>query len=241
MEDSGFPVKLERVIVRSFLQTDLQFAKTCSIQAALPSGTTALVAMIFGRSLLVANAGDCRAVLSRLGVAMEMSKDHRPSCTGERRRIEALGGFIDDGYLNGQLSVTRALGDWHLDGMKALGQPGGPLISEPELNLTTLSKEDEFLIIGSDGLWDVFSSQNAVDFARRQLQQHNDVKKCCQEIAEEAIKRGTIDNLTVLMLCFHTEPPMPIVRRGRLGRTISAEGLHSLKCLLEEKLSTKDS
>lgn len=48
-EDSDFPLKLEKVIVRSFLQTDLQFAKACSPQASLPSGTTALVAMIFGR------------------------------------------------------------------------------------------------------------------------------------------------------------------------------------------------
>ncbi|KAG6469736.1 probable protein phosphatase 2C 27 isoform X2 [Zingiber officinale] len=240
-EDSDFPLKLEKVIVRSFLQTDLQFAKTCSPQASLPpSGTTALVAMIFGRSLLVANAGDCRAVLSRLGVAIEMSKDHRPCCARERHRVESLGGFIDDGYLNGQLGVTRALGDWHLEGMKVPGQPGGPLIAEPELNHITLSKEDEFLIIGSDGLWDVFSSQNAVDFARRRLQQHNDVKACCKDIIEEALKRGADDNLTVVMLCFHADPPMRIAHRGRLQKTISAEGLNSLKSLLEEKPSTKD-
>jgi protein phosphatase 2C family protein 2/3 len=69
------------------------------------------------RSLLVANAGDCRAVLSRGGGAKEMSEDHRPCCMKERTRIESLGGFIDDGYLNGQLAVTRALGDWHLAGM----------------------------------------------------------------------------------------------------------------------------
>ncbi|WOK95070.1 putative protein phosphatase 2C 27 [Canna indica] len=240
VEDSDFPLKLEKVIVRSFLQTDLQFAKTCSLQS-LSSGTTALTAMIFGRSLLVANAGDCRAVLSRLGVAIEMSKDHRPCCVKERMRIESLGAFVDDGYLNGQLGVTRAIGDWHLEGMKEqLGQPGGPLIAEPELNMTTLSKEDEFLIIGSDGIWDVFSSQNAVDFVRRRLQEHNDVKLCCKELVEEAIKRGAMDNLTIVMVCFHTDPPAHIVHRGRLRRTISAEGLHSLKCLLEEKLTAMD-
>ncbi|KAH0982296.1 hypothetical protein GBA52_009473 [Prunus armeniaca] len=82
---------------------------------------------VITRSLLVANAGDCRAVLLRCGAAVEMSKDHRPCCTKERMRIESLGGYIDDGYLNGQLGVTRALGDWHLEGMKDVSERRGPL------------------------------------------------------------------------------------------------------------------
>uniref|UniRef100_A0A5B6YJN9 PPM-type phosphatase domain-containing protein n=1 Tax=Davidia involucrata TaxID=16924 RepID=A0A5B6YJN9_DAVIN len=185
-------------------------------------------------SLLVANAGDCRAVLSRRGVAVEMSNDHRPCCNNERMRIESLGGFIDDGYLNGQLGVTRALGNWHIKGLKEVGERGGPLSAEPELKLMSLTKEDEFLIIGSDGIWDLFSSQNAVDFARKKLQEHNDVKLCSKEIVVEAIKRGAIDNLTVVMVCFHSEPPPQVtVQRPRVRRSISAEGLQNLKYLLE--------
>lgn len=80
----------------------------------------------------------------------------------ERKRVESLGGYVDDGYLNGQLAVTRALGDWHLEGMKGTGRAGGggggggPLSAEPELKMATLTKDDEFLIIGSDGVWDSF-------------------------------------------------------------------------------------
>ncbi|KAG5564224.1 hypothetical protein RHGRI_000428 [Rhododendron griersonianum] len=235
VEDADFPLELEKVVTRSFMETDAAFAKSCSLESALSSGTTALTAMIFGRSLLVANAGDCRAVLSRRGMAIEMSKDHRPCCDIERMRIESLGGFIDDGYLNGQLGVTRALGDWHMNGLKETTTGmGGPLSAEPELKLLTLTKEDEFFIIGSDGMWDVFTSQNAVDFARRKLQEHNDVKKCCKEIVEEALKRGAMDNLTVVMVCFHSEPPPPmVVQRPRVKRSISAEGLQNLKFLLE--------
>ncbi|KAE8675861.1 putative protein phosphatase 2C 27 [Hibiscus syriacus] len=234
VEDADFPLGLEKAVTRSFMETDAAFAKSCSIESAQASGTTALTAMIFGRSLLVANAGDSRAVLSRLGTAIEMSKDHRPCCMKERRRIESLGGFVDDGYLNGQLGVTRALGDWHLEGMKEVGERIGPLIAEPELKMITLTKEDEFLIIGSDGIWDVFTTQNAVDFTRRRLQQHNDVKLCCKEIVEEALKRGATDNLTVVLVAFHLEPPLhSIIQRPRFRRSISAEGLQSLKCLLE--------
>ncbi|CAN6681328.1 unnamed protein product [Malus baccata var. baccata] len=234
VEDADFPLELEKVITRSFMETDAAFANKCSREASLASGTTALTAMIFGRSLLVANAGDCRAVLSRCGVAIEMSKDHRPCCTKERMRIESLGGYIDDGYLNGQLGVTRALGNWHLEGMKDAGERGGPLSAKPELKLMTLSKDDEFLIIGTDGIWEMFTSQNAVDFARRRLQEHNDVKLCCKQIVEEALKRGATDNLTLVMVSFHLEPPPHVlVERPRFRRSISAEGLQNLKFFLD--------
>lgn len=49
VEDSDFPVELEKVITRSFVETDAAFAKTCSLRSSLASGTTALTAMIFGR------------------------------------------------------------------------------------------------------------------------------------------------------------------------------------------------
>ncbi|KAM7477212.1 hypothetical protein LguiB_024455 [Lonicera macranthoides] len=236
VEDADFPIELEKVVTRSFVETDAAFAKSCSLESSLSSGTTALTAMILGRSLLVANAGDCRAVLSQHGVAIEMSKDHRPCSDSERTRVESLGGFIDDGYLNGQLGVTRALGNWHIKGLKEeFGERVGPLSAEPELKLITLTKEDEFLIIGSDGIWDVFRSQNAVDFVRRRLQEHNDAKLCCKEAVEEAIKRGATDNLTVVIVCFHLEPPSQVVvQRSRFRRSISAEGLQNLKFYLAE-------
>lgn len=113
---------------------------------------------------MVANVGDCRAVLCRKGRAIDMSQDHRPTYLSEKRRVEELGGFIDDGYLNGVLSVTRALGDWD---MKLPRGSSSPLIAEPEFQQITLTEDDEFLIIGCDGIWDVMSSQQAVSLVRR--------------------------------------------------------------------------
>ena len=52
VEDADFPVELEKVVSRSFVKIDKQFAKTCSLQSALSSGTTALTAMIFGRFVI---------------------------------------------------------------------------------------------------------------------------------------------------------------------------------------------
>ncbi|KAI0522890.1 hypothetical protein KFK09_005279 [Dendrobium nobile] len=190
------------------------------------------ISFYFFISLVVANAGDCRAVLSRRGKAIEMSSDHKPSCMGERKRIEATGGFVYDGYLNGQLNVARALGDWHMEGMK-VADGLGPLSAEPEVRKMKLTEEDEFLIIGCDGIWDVFRSQNAVDFARRKLQEHNDPATCCKDLVDEALKRKSGDNLSVVVVCFNSIPPPALAApKPRVQRSISAEGLKELQSFL---------
>ncbi|XVF63512.1 hypothetical protein PTKIN_Ptkin09bG0092500 [Pterospermum kingtungense] len=229
VEDSHFPICVEKAIKGAFLKADYAFADASSLD--ISSGTTALTALILGRTLIVANAGDCRAVLGRRGRAIEMSKDHKPNCTSERLRIEKLGGVIYDGYLNGQLSVARALGDWH---MKVPKGSACPLSAEPELQETDLSEEDEFLIMGCDGLWDVMSSQCAVTMARKELMLHNDPERCCRELVREALKRNTCDNLTVIVVCFSADPPPRIeIPQSHVRRSISAEGLNLLKGVLD--------
>ncbi|KAK5845067.1 probable protein phosphatase 2C 27 isoform X1 [Gossypium arboreum] len=229
VEDSHFPICVAKAIKSAFLKADYAFADASSLD--ISSGTTALTALIFGRTLIIANAGDCRAVLGRRGRAIEMSKDHKPNCTSERLRIEKLGGVIYDGYLNGQLSVARALGDWHMKGPKG---SACPLSAEPELQETDLSDEDEFLIMGCDGLWDVMSSQCAVTMARKELMLHNDPERCSRELVREALKRNTCDNLTVIVVCFSAEPPPRIeIPQSRVRRSISSEGLNLLKGVLD--------
>ncbi|XP_052190567.1 probable protein phosphatase 2C 47 [Diospyros lotus] len=225
VEDSHFPARVKRAIRNAFVKADYTLADAKSLDKS--SGTTALTAFMLGRTMLIANAGDSRAVLGKRGRAVELSKDHKPNCTSERLRIEKLGGVIYDGYLNGQLSVARALGDWHLKGPKGSMYP---LSSEPELEEIVLSEEDEFLIMGCDGLWDVMSSQCAVTIVRKELMQHNDPEKCSRLLVREALKRNTCDNLTVLVICFSPDPPPRIeVPKSQRRRSISAEGLDLLK------------
>lgn len=131
-----------------------------------------------------------------------MSQDHRPIHETELRRIQASGGFVDDGYLNGVLSVTRALGDWD---MKFPCGSCSPLISEPEFRQTILTEEDEFLIMGCDGIWDVMSNQHAVSIVRRGLRRHDDPEQCARDLVMEALQLKAIDNLTVIVVCFSSE------------------------------------
>ncbi|XP_050230435.1 probable protein phosphatase 2C 47 [Mercurialis annua] len=225
VEDSKFPSGTKKAIKSAFVRADHALADAKSVDNS--SGTTALAALVLGKTMLIANAGDSRAVLGKRGRAVELSKDHKPSCNSERLRIERLGGVIYDGYLNGQLSVARALGDWHIKGSKG---SISPLSAEPELEELSLTEDDEFLIMGCDGLWDVMSSQCAVTIVRKELMNHNDPEKCSKALVKEALQRNTCDNLTVVVVCFSPDPPPKIeIPKSHRRRSISAEGLDRLK------------
>ncbi|KAL6968692.1 protein-serine,threonine phosphatase [Sarracenia purpurea var. burkii] len=230
--DEAFLVEVENSLRKSFLLADLALADDGSVSSS--SGTTALTALVLGRLLMVANAGDCRAVLCRKGEAIDMSQDHRPNYASERRRVEELGGYIDDGYLNGVLSVTRALGDWD---MKLPRGSASPLIADPEFRQMVLTEDDEFLIIGCDGIWDVMSSQHAVSLVRRGLRRHDDPEQCARDLVMEALRLNTFDNLTVIVVCFtsldHREPSPPRQQRRLKCCSLSAEALSSLRSLLD--------
>ncbi|KAI4349782.1 hypothetical protein L6164_010338 [Bauhinia variegata] len=229
--DIIFLQEVESSLRKAFLLADSALADDCSVSSS--SGTTALTALIFGRLLMVANAGDCRAVLCRKGEAIDMSEDHRPIYPSERKRVEELGGYVDDGYLNGVLSVSRALGDWDMKFPR--GSPS-PLIAEPELRQVILTEDDEFLIIGCDGIWDVMSSQHAVSLVRRGLRRHDDPEQCARDLVMEALRLKTFDNLTVIIVCFssldHRDSSPPRQRRLKCC-SLSAEALCSLRTLLE--------
>lgn len=86
------------------------------------SGTTAVVALIRGKQLIVANAGDSRCVVSEAGKALDMSYDHKPEDEVELARIKNAGGKVTmDGRVNGGLNLSRAIGKGH----KTMGKTSG--------------------------------------------------------------------------------------------------------------------
>nr|BAJ98410.1 predicted protein [Hordeum vulgare subsp. vulgare] len=127
-------------------------------------GSTAVVALLVRDRLIVANCGDSRAVLSRAGVAVPLSHDHKPDRPDEMARIKAAGGkviFINGARVRGILAMSRALGH------KVLKPE---VICEPEISITERSEDDDCLILASDGLWDVISNKVACDVARQCLE-----------------------------------------------------------------------
>lgn len=63
------------------------------------------------KKIFVANAGDSRCVMGKNGKALEMSIDHKPECQVEIVRITKSGSKIEDGRVDGNLNLTRSLGD----------------------------------------------------------------------------------------------------------------------------------
>ncbi|CAK9328899.1 unnamed protein product [Citrullus colocynthis] len=218
---------LENSHRKAFQLADLALADEQSVSSSC--GTTALTALVLGRHLLVANAGDCRAVLCRKGVAVPMSEDHRPSNLLELKRVEGMGGFVDDGYVNGYISVTRTLGDWDL---KLLNGSSSPLIAEPQVEHVILTGDDEFLILGCDGIWDVMSSQYAVSLVRRGLRKHNDPHQSSRELVQEALRLNTSDNLTAIVICFSSPNCVPQQRICK-SCNLTEEATNRLRSLLE--------
>lgn len=210
------------------------------------------------RTLIAANVGDSRAVLSRRGQAVDLTDDHKPNKPSELERVKALGGTVrwyglleQDGSpmegmgvyrINGNLAVARAFGD----------RSERPFVSsEAEIKQLAVEEGDEFVILATDGLWDVMSSEEAVNFVHSVMsasvgaltegvgdgvggagaegvagqrpadmkifdwtKQHADdrgiiraammarKKKMARYLSEEAFRRGTSDNVTVVVVWF---------------------------------------
>lgn len=68
-----------------YLTTDAEFLKK-----HFGGGTCCATALIQEGDLVVSNVGDCRAVMSRGGIAEALTSDHRPSRADEKERIETL-------------------------------------------------------------------------------------------------------------------------------------------------------
>ncbi|KAJ8536722.1 hypothetical protein K7X08_035123 [Anisodus acutangulus] len=150
------------------------------------TGSTAVVAILTQESIIVANCGDSRAVLSRAGRAVPLSCDHKPDKLSERARIEAYGGkviFAGVPRVGGVLAVSRALGDNCLKPY---------VIPEPEISFIEREAEDECLILASDGMWDVISNEMACQVARQCLREENPVRDHSSRPLVEGDDRGAI-------------------------------------------------
>lgn len=179
-------------------------------------GTTAVVVLLDAQCRAwVANVGDSRAVLGRSnGEAVQLTTDHKPSCPEERARIERDGGIVV--YLPrsrtyavmGMLSMTRALGDASLR----------PWVSnEPDVLQTRFDPAtDEFLILASDGLWDVLTNQEAVDMLRARAcgcpTSPDAASAAVRALVNWAIARGSADNVTATVLWLSKSQDLTRVR-----------------------------
>lgn len=105
-----------------------------------------------------ANAGDSRCVLSKKGVAFEMSKDHKPDDETEKARILKAGSTVEDGRVDGNLNLSRSLGDLKYKRTKFLKPQDHPITAFPDVKSHKLTPECDFIVMACDGIWETKSS-----------------------------------------------------------------------------------
>ena len=176
--------------------------------------TTAAVAYINNKNKLhIYYIGDTRVVLAnKEGTVVYETKDHKPDRPDEKKRLvkleQTLGWPVGEIYtagengkpsrVEGNISISRAIG--------YVGNTNGAILREPEFYEKDLDANDTFIINACDGLWDVFSSQEAVDFVRVKLEEAKaasseiDLNSISKNLVEAAIKKGSTDNVTVALM-----------------------------------------
>ncbi|XP_042031466.1 probable protein phosphatase 2C 59 isoform X1 [Salvia splendens] len=175
----------------AYSHTDSEFLKSENNQNK-DAGSTASTAILVGDRLLVANVGDSRAVVCRGGNAFAVSRDHKPDQTEERQRIEDAGGFVmwaGTWRVGGVLAVSRAFGDRQLKQY---------VVADPDIQEEKVDDTLEFLILASDGLWDVVTNEEAVSMTKP----IPDPEDAAKRLVQEANQRGSGDNITIVVVRF---------------------------------------
>lgn len=123
-------------------------------------GCTANVCLIVpkkdgSRDVYCANAGDSRALLSSGGKAVALSFDHKPTNPRERQRITKAGSYVNaEGRIEGNLNLSRAIGDLEYKKRPRLRLQDQPITSLPDVKKITLGPSNDFLVMGCDGIYE---------------------------------------------------------------------------------------
>jgi serine/threonine protein phosphatase PrpC len=180
--------------------------KTKYFNKANHVGSTCLVVVEYmqenTRYLNICNTGDSRCVIARDNIGIPLTKDHKPDWPEERARIEQMGGTIvwdNYDYRIGDLSVSRAFGDIDAEPY---------VINIPDIFKYKITKNDSFIIVACDGLWDVMTNQEVVNFIldkcydKKTKKRENKQINISKLLANEAIKKESSDNITVIVVFF---------------------------------------
>ena len=186
--------KVEKALKKSFLVLDEELKKFKNTDSI---GSTATVIFInretdamLGTKKVVycANIGDTSCVLFSKSGCKKLSFDHRCNEESEVTRVKKGGGLIANGRLNGKLEVTRGFGDF---AMKSKG-----LTCEPFINKIVLNESDKFVVLCTDGVWDVVNEEDLFYLTINV----EDTEQIARDILNHAMKNGSKDNMSCIVI-----------------------------------------
>eukprot|EP01084_Bolivina_argentea_P306294 529275_1 len=217
----------------AFHKTDKEF-KHYAFTNKCEAGAVGVYIYYDSSFMYVANVGDCQAVLCSDGEYKILTKEHNVTKNDdERTRCKQ---YIINDRINGELSITRAIGDYHEcnnnsnppqkegnNGNNYKHKKVDGLICEPHIIKHKLSSKDEFVIIACDGLWDVLTPKHAMKECRRSLRHNADCTVAAKKLVDLATKKLTTDNVSVMVIGFankdsesgklHIGPKLELLRR----------------------------
>ncbi|KAL7752206.1 Protein phosphatase 2C 2 [Sorochytrium milnesiophthora] len=197
----------KKAIKQGFLALDRDLKTNPEFETD-PSGCTAVAALVVDSTLYVGNAGDSRAVLSCNGEAVPLSFDHKPNNPEEQERIVAAGGFVEFGRVNGNLALSRAIGDFEFKQSTNLPAEEQAVTAYPDVTERQLTENDEFMVIACDGIWDCMSNDEVVRHIRQQIYQGSTLAQTCEWLMDKCLAPDSeiggvgCDNMTVVIVAF---------------------------------------
>lgn len=217
-----------------FLATDVAILNDSEISHD-PSGCAATSTLITKDAIYCANAGDSRCVLSINGVVKPLSFDHKPTNEGEKNRIVNAGGFVDMGRVNGNLALSRGIGDFEFKDAKSLPAEEQAVTALPDVLEHKLDTNcDEFIVLACDGIWDCLTSQQVIDFVRRYVKENKSLIEISELMMDTCLAPTSggsgigCDNMSVCIVALLHEEETLDQWYVRIASKISEEDLQKL-------------
>jgi len=195
-----------------FLSIDQEMLSDESMKDEM-AGTTACTVILKGSKLYCGNVGDSRCIACIRGQAEALSYDHKPSNDSETKRIIAAGGWVEFNRVNGNLALSRALGDFVFKRNDKKPPEEQIVTACPDVIVREFNTDYEFVLLACDGIWDVLSNQEVVDFVRTRLGSSMEPDQICEELITRCLapdcQMGGLgcDNMTVVLICFLNGEP----------------------------------
>lgn len=198
---------MEEAFVKTFHLLDTTFINSYQDR----SGTTAVVVLINNttKDLWVAHAGDSRAIYGNRDLVFNLTIDHKGTLQSEIYRIQKVGGHISYGRVNGCLAVTRAIGDSdYKEDQKNI------VIATPEVKKCKIIQynnfdsdeqsdkktQDSYILLASDGLFDVLSTIDIINYITKNVNQKNKNTLSSQLVSESINMYNSRDNVSIILI-----------------------------------------
>lgn len=198
----------EVALMESFLKTSQAYDWATPMTPECARAGAVALALIVSENdrCVLANAGDCRCVysLANGGIA-QVNSEHRVSNAQERARVEALGGTISNVRgtyrVSGTLMPSRTFGDVRVrtsdDGV--VGNFIDPIPDVVEFRPERNADGVAFVVIGSDGLWDGFSNEEACTRMTKLVNEGESAQSIAKQLCLVAMRR-TLDDVSCVVL-----------------------------------------